>query len=186
MSSFDSHVRFIRFRLLCPSASLSTSFYSQAPDLNAGDLTKKAGKNKETSFNRPHTIVPLLHATLKLYNHLLSQAEIVNHIYSQTLANDASVLQQLIATYSGSVSPQHSALLTGCLSVLTKAQDSQAHSQIAESKNLTALELAQLDLLRFANEHTSKTSASRTWADLWGFQSATVQRLRMADHRLYL
>ncbi|KAK2959592.1 putative NCK-associated protein 1 [Blattamonas nauphoetae] len=165
--------------LACRQVELFFIHHSRPP-------AKKAGKYKESSFNRPHTIVPLLHATLKLYNHLLSQAEIVNHIYSQTLANDASVLQQLIATYSGSVSPQHSALLTGCLSVLTKAQDSQAHSQIAESKNLTALELAQLDLLRFANEHTSKTSASRTWADLWGFLSATVQRLRMADHRLYL
>ncbi|KAK2950611.1 hypothetical protein BLNAU_14417 [Blattamonas nauphoetae] len=37
----------------------------------------------------------------------------------------------------------------------------QIHSPVVESKNLTALELAQLDLLRFANEHTNKISSNR-------------------------
>ncbi|KAK2942561.1 hypothetical protein BLNAU_22548 [Blattamonas nauphoetae] len=38
----------------------------------------------------------------------------------------------------------------------------QIHSPVVESKNLTALELAQLDLLRFANEHTNKISSPST------------------------
>ncbi|KAK2946350.1 hypothetical protein BLNAU_18711 [Blattamonas nauphoetae] len=145
---------------------------------------QKKSKESQSVFQDHEYIVPLIETTMKLKDLLILYTPEISSLFCHSLvARSSQPFETVLERFKPQLSPDRTTALTACLNVIKQAGNvSNVTKPIPEQKNWTALQLANIDLLRVIQAETQSTERLATiGGDLWKTIDNITSLIQFAD-----